>query len=80
MSSVLWLIPALPLLGSVVIAVLGRRLLKSENHWPCVLGIGLYGLTYLYPVYLGEIRGSSEFAQTRYRLWQAVHAPAATQH
>jgi NitT/TauT family transport system ATP-binding protein len=29
---------------------------------------------------LGEIRGSSEFAQTRYRLWQAVHAPAATQH
>ena len=22
-----------------------------------VLGIGLYGLTYLYPVYLGEIRG-----------------------
>ena len=22
-----------------------------------VLGIGLYGLTYLYPVFLGEIRG-----------------------
>ena len=22
-----------------------------------VLGIGLYGLTYLYPVYLGEVRG-----------------------
>jgi NitT/TauT family transport system ATP-binding protein len=29
---------------------------------------------------LGEIRGSSEFAQTRYRLWQAVHAQAATKH
>jgi NADH-quinone oxidoreductase subunit L len=36
----LWLIPALPLLGSVVIAVLGRRVLKSESHWPCVIGAG----------------------------------------
>src|ERR1700685_1475737 len=29
---------------------------------------------------LGVIRGSSEFAQIRYRLWQAVHTQAATQH
>jgi proton-translocating NADH-quinone oxidoreductase chain L len=37
----LWLIPALPLLGSIVITVLGRRVLKCESHWPCVIGAGL---------------------------------------
>jgi NitT/TauT family transport system ATP-binding protein len=29
---------------------------------------------------LGVIRGSPEFAQTRYRLWQAVHGARATAH
>jgi len=29
---------------------------------------------------LGVIRGSPEFAQTRYRLWQAVHGARATTH
>ena len=40
-TAILWLIPALPLLGSAVIAVLGRRVLKCESHWPCVIGIGV---------------------------------------
>lgn len=29
---------------------------------------------------LGVIRGSTEFAQTRYRLWQAVHGQTPTRH
>jgi NitT/TauT family transport system ATP-binding protein len=29
---------------------------------------------------LGAIRGTTEFAQTRYRLWQALHAGAGTVH
>src|SRR5262245_37061558 len=29
---------------------------------------------------LGLVRGMSEFAQTRYRVWQALHAQAATVH
>ena len=34
----LWLIPLLPLLGSVVIALLGPRLLGKHSHWPCIAG------------------------------------------
>jgi NADH-quinone oxidoreductase subunit L len=34
----LWLIPALPLLGSVLTAALGPRFLRQQSHWPCILG------------------------------------------
>src|SRR5262245_9036375 len=34
----LWLIPALPLLGSVLTAALGPRFLRQHSHWPCILG------------------------------------------
>ena len=33
----LLLIPLLPLLASLIIAVLGYPLLKQQSHWPCVL-------------------------------------------
>ena len=36
-SVMLWLIPGLPLLGSLIIAVFGRQL-KGLSHWPCILG------------------------------------------
>jgi proton-translocating NADH-quinone oxidoreductase chain L len=36
-SSLLWLIPGLPFLGSLIIAVFGRSL-KGFSHWPCILG------------------------------------------
>lgn len=36
---ILWLIPGLPLLASVVIAILGPRLLKGQSHWPCILAV-----------------------------------------
>jgi NADH-quinone oxidoreductase subunit L len=35
----LWLIPALPLLASVVIAFLGPRLLRGWSHLPCILAV-----------------------------------------
>src|SRR5262249_36500306 len=35
----LWLIPALPLAASVLIALLGPRVLRRHRHWPCVLAI-----------------------------------------
>src|SRR5262245_45969799 len=34
----LWLIPALPLAGSALIAALGPRFLRNHSHWPCILG------------------------------------------
>ncbi len=37
-SQYLWLIPTLPLLGSVVIALFGKTFLKEQSHWPCILG------------------------------------------
>jgi NADH-quinone oxidoreductase subunit L len=52
----LWLIPALPLLGSVLIAALGRPLLKENSHWPCVIGAGgacLFALLTLVVVWSG---------------------------
>src|SRR3954447_5208333 len=39
-SSYLWLIPALPLFGSAVIAFFGYKVLKQFSHWPCILGAG----------------------------------------
>jgi NADH-quinone oxidoreductase subunit L len=38
MSPYLVLIPGLPLLGAVVAAFLGPKLLREQSHWPCVLG------------------------------------------
>jgi hypothetical protein len=29
---------------------------------------------------LGIVRGTSEFADTRYRVWKALHVPARTLH
>src|SRR6516165_7352287 len=33
----LWLVPALPLLASVVTTLLGLKVLREQSHWPCVL-------------------------------------------
>src|SRR5271165_3995449 len=32
-------IPALPLLAAVVVAVLGKRVLREQSHWPVVLAL-----------------------------------------
>lgn len=36
--SYLWLIPALPLLASVLIALFGYRILRGQSHWVCITG------------------------------------------
>src|SRR5262245_57049021 len=36
----MWLIPVLPFLAAVVIALFGPRFLKPHSHWPCVLSAG----------------------------------------
>ncbi|MBX9678772.1 MAG: NADH-quinone oxidoreductase subunit L [Gemmataceae bacterium] len=38
MSQYLWLIPFLPLLGSAIIAGMGKNVLRGASHWPCILG------------------------------------------
>jgi NADH-quinone oxidoreductase subunit L len=38
MKEVLW-VPAAPLLGAIVIAIAGPRLLRSWSHWPAILGV-----------------------------------------
>src|SRR5689334_2880678 len=35
----LWLIPALPALAALLIALLGYRVLRGLSHWPCILGV-----------------------------------------
>jgi NADH-quinone oxidoreductase subunit L len=35
----LWLIPALPLAASALIAFFGPRFIRNLSHWPCILGI-----------------------------------------
>ncbi|MCI0378697.1 MAG: NADH-quinone oxidoreductase subunit L [Gemmataceae bacterium] len=37
----LWLIPALPLLASALIALFGYSALRERSHWPCILGAGV---------------------------------------
>ena len=36
----IWLIPLLPLAGSLAAAVLGWKILKEKSHWPVILGVG----------------------------------------
>ncbi|OAI47451.1 hypothetical protein AYO44_09465 [Planctomycetaceae bacterium SCGC AG-212-F19] len=37
MSSLLWLIPLLPLTAAVITAFLGPRFLRRQSHWPCII-------------------------------------------
>ncbi len=39
LSSYLWLIPALPLLASVLTGFFGPRLLRGASHWPVILAV-----------------------------------------
>src|SRR5436853_235752 len=34
----LWLIPALPLLASIIIAAFGYQILREKSHWVCIAG------------------------------------------
>ncbi|HEV2948642.1 MAG TPA: NADH-quinone oxidoreductase subunit L [Gemmataceae bacterium] len=61
----LWLIPALPLLASIVTAALGPRLLREQSHWPCILAcIGSFILSV--PLLLASYR---EYHPAPYFTW-----------
>ncbi len=38
-SKLLIAIPALPLAAAVIVAVLGKRVLREQSHWPVVLAL-----------------------------------------
>jgi NADH-quinone oxidoreductase subunit L len=37
----MWLIPVAPLAATVVIALLGPKVLRERSHWPCWIGLGI---------------------------------------
>lgn len=51
------LIPLLPLLAGVVIAVLGYPLLRQHSHWPCVLGAAGACVLSLWLLFSGAAHG-----------------------
>ena len=59
-ASILWLIPALPLLAAAVIAFLGPKALRERSHLPCVLALVLSCV--LAFVVLFALRGAGEGA------------------
>src|ERR1700739_3171099 len=68
-GSYLWLIPALPLLASVLIAVFGYRVLREKSHWVCVAGaVGACFFSIL--TLLAVARGSHD-AQAYYTFFSA---------
>jgi proton-translocating NADH-quinone oxidoreductase chain L len=61
----LWLIPALPLLASIVTAALGPRVLREQSQWPCILAcIGSFILSV--PLLLASYR---EYHPAPYFTW-----------
>jgi NADH-quinone oxidoreductase subunit L len=39
--TLIWFIPAAPLAAAVLIAFLGKKLLREASHWPCVVALAL---------------------------------------
>jgi len=88
MQSLAVLVPALPLLGAVLTAILGPRILKSRAHWPVVLGLtgsAVAALCLLIGVNRQAAQGAfaDDPASSRLTLWEwasvdpAMPAPAA---
>jgi len=38
-NAYLWLIPGLPLIAAVVTAFFGKKYLRKNAHWPCIIGV-----------------------------------------
>lgn len=65
-STLLVLIPALPLSATLVTALMGKRLLREQSHWPTVLAIGLAcaaSIVLLVQVYQESPRGEERAAE-----------------
>jgi len=56
-TTLLILIPGLPLLATLVTAVFGAKVLRRQSHWPTVLGLGLSCVVSL--ILLGVVAGES---------------------
>lgn len=56
--NILPLIPALPLASAVITAVLGKRVLKHQSHWPTIIALGLACL--LATVMLVQVNAQSQ--------------------
>jgi len=41
MENFLWVIPAAPLVAFIITILLGRGVLKSQAHWPGIIGVGI---------------------------------------
>ncbi len=68
--SFLWLIPALPLAASAVIAFLGPGSLRDKSHWPCIVAVAgscLLSLLVLGAVASGPHEGQA--SSVRYYTW-----------
>jgi len=56
-DALIWLIPASPLAAAVLIALAGKRWLRTSSHIPCIAGIGisaLYALGLLFATSVSE--------------------------
>src|SRR5262249_44808317 len=71
----MWLIPALPLLGSILICLLGPRLLRGFSHWPCILGAGgACVLSFMLLSYVNSAGENFENIRAPYYTWFEVPA------
>ncbi len=82
-TAYIWLIPALPLLASVLIAFLGPRLLRGWSHWPCILAVaGSFVCAVLLLIYVRAQPASTDFHfdVSSYATWFEVFDPAQRHH
>jgi proton-translocating NADH-quinone oxidoreductase chain L len=56
MSDALLLIPLLPLLAAIAIALLGYPLLRQYSHWPCIIAAGASCYLSIYWLLAGQVR------------------------
>jgi NADH-quinone oxidoreductase subunit L len=70
----LWLIPSLPLLASVIIAVFGCRVLREKSHWVCIGGA--VGACVLSIMTLIAVTNGFQGQQVNYMLFQAGNVTA----
>jgi NADH-quinone oxidoreductase subunit L len=68
--SYLWLIPVLPLAGSILIGMLGPRILRQASHWPCILGsAGSCVLSVMVLIAVAEYSGERTEPPKPYYTW-----------
>src|SRR5581483_6181260 len=41
MANYLWIIPAAPLLAFIITLLFGKSVLRSQAHWPGIIGVGI---------------------------------------